>query len=190
MSIKVVRWLGFAPNGYTSNGFSFDLWKALEFEMNPHREVSVELLDDLGSYNSRPLIGLLVDTEKTQLEICYCEDGLTMIMEDGKLRSECFDEELCVVGESIAYTWKEAERMLAANPDRNSWAEGVVMNPVYTHVVCFEESRHIQDIAAILLLDVQVIQQSEAAKSWAAESGHSELSEVERQFFQQSEFVT
>ena len=167
MSIKAVRWLSFTSNPLVEPK-RFTVEESLHFEMNPHREVSVEVISAKGSYSrTAQRIGLVLDIQATPLVIAYYEDGWTKINEEGLLRSDCYSLENCTRGEEIAFCWEEAEQMLEANPEREQWSEGIVANPIYTHVACFEESKQeALPLAQRLGLEIKIVQQAE----WLRES--------------------
>lgn len=133
-----IRWLSFENNPLTNpNCQNCSVEEALRFEKSPHREVSVELLNPKeGSYNQRRRVGLVVDMENTIFRRGYSEDGYTEIQADGiTLRSPFYDEEVCERGVDIAFDWAEAEQMVSClDPDRESWAEGVVWQPHYSAI--------------------------------------------------------
>ena len=141
--VRAIRWLSFHHCGNTGpadvNVNTLTEEQMLEWEMNPDREVSVEIVPSKSNvtYNlGYGAIGLEVDTRSCLLNRIYPEDGNTVLVDDeGTLRSLDVECEESVWGTEVDMGWENALRLFNSVEDRDTWSEGVVWKPRYKKVV-------------------------------------------------------
>ena len=149
--MKAIRWVGFQSNSFIKElpndlklGFmgSISAHDALKWELNPNREICVEIMyEDNGSFcRMQDGIGLILDMEESVLHRVYAEDGWTA-MTDGHIRSTCVDESTGK-GENWSDTWKDIESVYHSIPvdERETWCEGIVSSPQYVGYVLCEDA--------------------------------------------------
>lgn len=149
--MKAIRWVGFHSNSFVKElpeGLTVDRMgyisahDALLWELNPTREICVEIMDeDVGSFcRMQDGIGLVLDMEESVLTRVYAEDGWTTMTEHG-IRSTTVDES---VGKGINWsdTWEDIESVYQsiAADEREDWAEGIVRSPKYVGYVLCEDA--------------------------------------------------
>lgn len=168
--VRAIRWVSFehcdltGPKDVRVGSLSRD--EILKWEINPNREVSVEILpveDNLTFQTQYGAIGLEVDTESTELVRIYAEDAWTLLNPDGTLRSSCIDDEEVVWGDWVSSGWENARAIYNSVENREGWAEGVVRSPRYQAVILredddFIEESFIKEVALTFQLPIKRIQ--------------------------------
>lgn len=150
--VRAIRWLSFRQVGNTGpshlNVDTLTEEQCLAWEMNPDREVSVEVIPSKSnaSYCSAyGAIGIEVDTRSTELVRVYPEDGNTVPDEEGHLRSLDVEVEESVWGVEVDSGWENALRLYQSVEQRETWSEGVVRKPQYKKVVVKQNDDYLDE---------------------------------------------
>lgn len=150
--VRAIRWLSFNQVGNTGPSHldvgTLTKEQCLEWERDPDREVSVEILPakSNASYHlGYGTIGLEVDTRSTELVRVYPEDGNTIPEEDGTLRSLDVEVEESVWGIEVDSGWENALRLYHSIEQRDTWSEGVVRKPKYKKIIVQKDDDYLDE---------------------------------------------
>lgn len=156
MNVRAIRWLTFSHNYNTGpehlkldNLHNEELIPlCLEWERNPDREVSCEIIR-ARSRTSFCLgcgaIGLEVDVRSSELVRCYPEDGNTVPDDEGNLRSADVEETDSSRGVEYGIGWEDARRIYDVVEGRTSWCEGILRQPRYKAIIVMEDDDFLDD---------------------------------------------
>lgn len=139
--VRAIRWVSFESNFNCApediNVDSLSYAECLNWEMNPTRELSIEIIrwkTHRTFCNMMGCYGLEIDQSLTELVRIYAKDGNTIPDENGRLWS-CDSEILNSSG------WENARTIYDSVPHRETWAEGVIKNPKYKAVIYREDDQ-------------------------------------------------
>jgi hypothetical protein len=156
MNVRAIRWLTFSqcsntgPQDRNLNAIHDEelVPLCLEWERNPDREVSCEIIRARSRTSfclGYGAIGLEVDVRSSELVRCYPEDGNTVPDDEGNLRSADVEETDSSRGVEYGIGWEDARRIYDAVEGRTSWCEGIIRNPHYKAVVIMEDDDFLDD---------------------------------------------
>lgn len=132
VSSRAIRWLGAYGHGTSIESIA-------EFELNPRREVSCEIIPEgKGSHIRHARVGLMIDQGRTHLVAGYAGDAMTR---DNRIKDE-LGEALPRRLRPFSTDWKTVGGLYKeARRNGESYIEGVVAGPKYSAIILKTGSR-------------------------------------------------
>lgn len=139
--LTVIRWLK------AFGGYEFSIADIVKYETTTTDELSAEVVPFWGKTNIHAKVGLLVDTSKTELVVCYPFDAYTVRRSDGThyaLRYNGNSKPVMYVPKwfdnrtRVAKTWQKVKKLLPLIEkgfNQGFHSEVMIKNPVYKAVV-------------------------------------------------------